>query len=217
MRRSSSCSSGRGRRSPFNGMSKSTVAAETDPLGAMAFVQKHFSAARLGLVANACARARRATRARPPWSAVLGQCDLVKAGYPAGACELRTAVWASSTRRRCGRRGRPAARRPSRRRRLRVLARGPSARPRRAAPAVVRAHGPARGASRACRRIAGAVATGSAYAPTTAAVPRARARRRRRSRPAAHGDSACTCRPSRGTSRRAASRSRPSRGSSRPS
>ena len=29
---------------PFNGMSKSTVAAETDPLGAMAFVQKHFGA-----------------------------------------------------------------------------------------------------------------------------------------------------------------------------
>ena len=79
---------------PFNGMSKSTVAAETDPLGAMAFVQKHFGATpdSDSCAGNVCACSAGDSGAAAAWSAVLGRCDLVKAGYPAGACELRTAV-----------------------------------------------------------------------------------------------------------------------------
>ena len=79
---------------PMDGMSKSTLAAETDPLGAMAFIQNYFGTTpdSDSCDGNVCRCSPGDSNATDSWKAVLGRCDLVKAGYPAGKCVLRTSV-----------------------------------------------------------------------------------------------------------------------------
>jgi len=77
----------------MNGMSKTTLAAETNPLGAMAFIQKYFGSTpdHDSCDANICLCEAGDSNSSTPWDAVLGRSDLVKKGYPAGKCILRTA------------------------------------------------------------------------------------------------------------------------------
>lgn len=79
---------------PFDGMSKTTLAAETDPLRAMAFVQKYFGATpdSDSCASNVCLCNAGDSNASKPWRAVLGRSDLVRKGFPAGQCVLRTSV-----------------------------------------------------------------------------------------------------------------------------
>jgi hypothetical protein len=78
---------------PFDGMSKTTLAAATDPLGAMAFMQRHFGATpdHDSCDANVCLCDAGDSNSSSAWSAVLGRCDLERVGHPAGRCILHTA------------------------------------------------------------------------------------------------------------------------------
>ncbi len=79
---------------PWHGVSKTTLAAETDPLGAMAFVQKYFGTTpdSDSCDGNVCLCNAGDSGATGPWEAVLGRSDIVKAAYPAGTCKLVTAM-----------------------------------------------------------------------------------------------------------------------------
>ena len=80
---------------PLNGIAKSTVAAETDPLGGLAFMQRYLGAVPTGdsCSANVCGCHTGDSEAPAPWTIVQGRAQLVisqRDGSQPGKCILRT-------------------------------------------------------------------------------------------------------------------------------